>query len=385
MADFDVNYIGSVNDDVQLTLSGKETKIVKSYEVHQGILVQPGVFALTLGDGESAKEITEKYPANTPFTLSIGGTLRMTGWTDGCRVRQSGQATDITIRGRDSLAKLHDGAIVIEKMFGQDTYYNIVTKALAEVGFTGTVATDNSENRSLMAGIQISAVETELIGAKANVSKAIQAKVGERWYHFVKHQLDRAGMFVWASADGNVVMALPNTNQTPIYRIARQRGVVNNFVNVEEVEFENETTQRCSHAYVYARMGGKKAGRAHAKGVFVDAEMTALLYSRPFVFHDVNISTQQQAEFYASRKIAESRRDGWNLTYTVAGHTVPALSGNGRVVWTPDTIVDVQDDELGIYGPHYIESVTFRSPPTTTTIVLQRLEDLLFGEVEEEE
>jgi hypothetical protein len=49
-------------------------------------------------------------------------------------------------------------------------------------------------------------------------------------------------------------------------------------------------------------------------------------------------------------------------------------------VWAPDTIVDVDDDEFGISGQFWVESVTFKRPPTTTTLVLMRPSDLVFGE-----
>jgi prophage tail gpP-like protein len=94
---------------------------------------------------------------------------------------------------------------------------------------------------------------------------------------------------------------------------------------------------------------------------------------------DVNVSTDEQAEFFARRKLAESRRTGWQLTYTVAGHSTRAIGGLGRAVWTPDTVVEVEDDEFGLRDLFYIEAVDFRRPPTTTTLTLMRTGDLVFG------
>jgi hypothetical protein len=49
-------------------------------------------------------------------------------------------------------------------------------------------------------------------------------------------------------------------------------------------------------------------------------------------------------------------------------------------VWAADTVVDVHDDEYGIYGPMWIEGVEFRrGPATMTTITLMRGGDLVFG------
>ncbi len=79
--------------------------------------------------------------------------------------------------------------------------------------------------------------------------------------------------------------------------------------------------------------------------------------------------------------MADSRRNSFSLSYNVAGHTVDAISGGGRLVWQPDTVVHVVDEELGIDGPMYLESCDYaRAPKCTTRLNLMRCEDLLYGE-----
>jgi prophage tail gpP-like protein len=107
--------------------------------------------------------------------------------------------------------------------------------------------------------------------------------------------------------------------------------------------------------------------------------MVALGYERPLVHRDVNVTNDKQAEFYARRVLAESRRASWQLIYTMAGHSTDSLLG-GRAVWAVDTVVDVADDEFGLNGSLWIESVTHRrNPQTTTEIVLMRGDDLVFA------
>jgi prophage tail gpP-like protein len=79
--------------------------------------------------------------------------------------------------------------------------------------------------------------------------------------------------------------------------------------------------------------------------------------------------------------MAESRRQGWRLSYTVAGHTAGCPLG-GRVNWAPDTLIEVNDERLGIREEvFWVESVTFNgSPQSTTTIELMRPRDLIFGD-----
>lgn len=383
MPEFDSDYTGGVNDRVTLLLDGEQVLISESYEVHQAILQQPGVFSLRLGTDTVAREILKKYPPNTPFALRIGSTQRMLGWTDGTHAR--GKAMALDVKGRDVMSIL-GGFIQVEKTFVAKTYLELTQRVLERVGFKGTVITTNADNRKVLTGTDVLVLdeeegtldEVDAAGPQGSVFRQMQARVGERWHHFLKRELDRAGLFVWPTADGNVCLSRPNAKQKPTYRIVRKRGQAVGACTIEDFDYSNDTAGRFSEAVVYGRYGGKKYGRAKSKGGYVDQEMVDWGFNRPFVAHDVNVANEQQAAFYASRKLAEFRRAGWSLQYTVAGHSVPAIGG-GRAVWAPDTVVDVQDDELGLYGPYYVESVTFRRPPTTTTLVLQRPEDLLYG------
>lgn len=384
--DFGSGYVGGIDDRVRLVLGKDDVLVAEGYEVSQTILTQPSIFAIRLGYGGVIKDLTKKYPPNTKFQLRIGDTPRMTGWTDGYEVEQNDQATELNIRGRDSLAKLNDSFIQVERTFVSHTYRELVEQALKASGFTGTVLSSNAANRKLSSGIDIEATaddtateDTVSPDGVGDVFRQAKARVGERWYHFVKRNLDRGGFALWSTADGNVVLSRPNANQKPVARILRGRGKPVNDVNVKHVRYRNETTHRFSEALVYGRYGGKKYGRARSKGGYVDDEMVSFGYERQYVAHDINVSNEKQAAFYASRKLAEFRRAGWHLTYTVSGHSTPAIGGKGRVVWAPDTIVDVQDDELGLSGPFWVESVTFKRPPTETTLVLMRPQDLLFG------
>ena len=88
-----------------------------------------------------------------------------------------------------------------------------------------------------------------------------------------------------------------------------------------------------------------------------------------------SIQNIAEAKTLAWRMRADDRREGYNVTYVVSGHTVPALSGRGandRAVWCCDTIVDVIDDEYGIQGPMYLEGVQFQRDGggTRTTLSL---------------
>ena len=230
---------------------------------------------------------------------------------------------------------------------------------------------------------QVAANLRKSTNASKSTAKKLQIKLGDTYYGFYKKEADRAGLFIFAGFDKNTfILTEPNAKQKPTYRLYRKRGLDRNEVNVLSHRYHNRTEGRHAKYIVVGRGGSGKGGREKVRGEFVDQEMVDLGYSKPWAKEDPDAKSAAQCEFYARRACAEARRQGWELVYTVEGHTAPSLVGNGRAVWAIDTIVDVQDDELGIYGPHWIEGVTLRGGPngTTTEITLMRPEDLVFGE-----
>lgn len=217
-------------------------------------------------------------------------------------------------------------------------------------------------------------------GTSTVVVQTLKVKLGRRYEEFLSEQYKLAGLFLWSSADGTFVLARPSANQKPAFRLRRGRGIRSNVI---EAQFDDDTTNRHTSAIVYGRSGKGKAGRNKLRGEFVDEELKESQFDAPIVVHDDDIKDNQQANYIARKTIAEERRAGWKLTYTVSGHTTVGISSadGESTVWAVDTVVDVDDQELGIQGEFYIETVTFRrNPHTTTELVLMRPTDLLFAD-----
>ncbi len=377
---------GNIDDDaVVIEFNEYEAVALESYEVRRSIFTQPSTFSIRLGWGGVTKELLAVLPPLLQVRLRINGCLQQTAVIDDIEAEDSVGATEINISGRDVLSFLHDACIESEIALKDESYQSLVEKALNAVLGEGsyTLTTSNEAGRKLSSGIGVRQTAPGADPAENTTGptdKILKANLGERWYDFVKRQLDRAGLFLWASGDGSYVLSEPNITQDPSYRILRRRGQTRSEVNVKRARFRNATSQRFSEAIICGRGPGKKSGRAQVQGAFVDEEMFDIGMRRPLVKRDSNITNKEQAEFYARRKLAEARRVGWNLNYTVAGHTIPSLAGGARAVWTPDTIVEVDDDEYGIKGKYYLESVTYRrNPQTETDLVLVRPNDMIFG------
>lgn len=398
---------------VRLKLNGEAVPIASTYEVESGVMDVPAVFSMTVGHSGIVGDLVAAYrPYVTPFELWIGDTRISQGETDEVSLK-GGDGSELNITGRDLVKRLTDTELPGDRTFAEKTFRQLTEIALEECGIDAPlISTDNIANRKAITGIQsvaevgpttffnVATGQQEEAPAAARSTRStfrtIKVEVGTSWFDFLVDQLRRAGLFIWAAVDGSFVLTAPQGNQAPLYRILRRRTTIDQpgaVTVLGQPSFSHNPSKRFTEVQVFGRGGGGKAGRGKVQASAFDDEMIALLNDDPADrvnggkrkkkthIKDDKVRTVAQALFLARRKIAESRRAGWSLSYTVAGHTAPALTGGGQAIWQPDTVVEVVDDELGIEGPMYVESVTYRrSPHTTTTIKLLRIEDLIFAE-----
>lgn len=395
--------LGGEHDSIGLKLGGTDIRIAESYEVKVSILQQPSAFTLRLGSDTTAGEILKLATPGTPFELSVitGGTPRViqSGLIDSRGV-PSANYTQVEVKGRDYMAHIFDAFIEEEQDFPQKTFYELTRAVLDQAGLTTDkghfLQATNDINRFLLTGArpsvrdqtdQIQELETgSFAGTGQLVYKTLKAKLGVRYFDFLQQQYKLAGLFLWASPDKTFVLARPRATQDPSFFLKRSR---NGGTNIIDCRFQDDTTMRHSEAVVYGRSGGGKKGVEICRGAYPDDEMQNLGFSKRIVIHDADVKTQAECEYIARRTLADERRAGWQLEYTVAGHQTPSPNSlTGTAIWGPDTMANVKDEELAVTGDpallsnsnYYIEAVTYsRNPQTQTKLTLMRPGDLLFA------
>ena len=385
--------LGNEEDQVRLRIAGQDiSNVYEDYEITVSVLDQPAAFSLTLGHGGLVRDFIDRFKPGMEFQLRVGPVVVQTGLID--TPAAHGPVSSVTFRGRDKMSRLMKNYVTEERAFKNRTYFEMTQDVLRICGlaqeadelfstndkarqqFTGHKVTPTKAPRNSKS-IQFDVFENRY----RTVYDTVKATLGQSWYQFLENQFKLTGLFLWASGEGQFILSEPNTNQPPGYRILRRRGQTRNQVNVIEHSFDNDTTHRHGYVRVCGRGQGGKAGVKKIVGRQPDEEMIELGDVSEVTFQDEHVRTKSEADYVAWRRIAEERRQGWRLSYTMSGHRVPSLiAPHARAVWGPDTMVDVQDDELGISGLHWIDTVTFRrKPETSTTVKLLRPRDLLFA------
>lgn len=388
--------IGDPQDRIRLQLGDDEWLVAESWSVEESVLSQPSRWSVRLGFDTLAKQAYWRYPPRTPFLYTILGNIQANGRTDSRKIEQTNDGIELVISGRDALAPLNDSYVTVQTSFKDKTYTDIVKHAMDEVGLdSGRLLSTNASNRDARVGVPVKEIappdvvdqlEQQVPGTIGAIQGDIQAKVGMRWLEFIRKQLDRAGLMLWAAANGDFILSAPNAQQKPTYTLYRDLGntTVAGKSNIVHCSLEDNATDRHTAIVIYGRGGGRKHGQVKAKGLFADQEMIGWGYDQPKVLRDTYVQTGAQSAYFARRHLAEERRNGWRLEYTFAGHSLPAFGkpDNVRAVVIPDTVVWVHDELLGLDGFYYIESVRRqRSPETITSIRLMRPEDMVFGEL----
>lgn len=400
--------LGGLDDQLTLQVDGRRISNATRYAFSRAILQQPSTFSFTIGSGDLAREIMSAIRPRQRVNLFLGNTKIFTGLVEDPTSSPSSGATEVTIEGRDMLAPLTKDHVLDEKAWGTPTYFDMTKEVMKIVGYqhtnliAGNVANRNASSRvkAKLKGNQkaVEVVETNLStpsGAKIEYQK-VDCEIGQTWFDFLVAQYKRIGLYLWCGADGDLVLARPTAFMEPIYSIYRYRGQDRTTGNVVSHSFQNRTSARHAWCRVYGKGRPDKSGHIALYNEWNDFEMLAMGFTDCLVLHDNDCKTIQDCQYKAKRTLAEERRANRTLVYTVSGHTAPVLgSPSERAIWTPDTVVRVDDDEIafpylenydnrlmdqGIHEDMYIEKVEFSrdNSGTVTKLHLMRQTDLMY-------
>lgn len=359
----------SIDDRVIIRLNDEELKICQGYDVQIGVMTQPSRFAISLGSHAFIRDLLNKYRPGTRCEILVradGRDLRQfVGRVDARRA--VGPNAQLELRGRDGLAQLWGSYAVADKAYAENMpYEEFVATVAKDAGMDDTTVNVDIADDIIQKSGGVPDDIRRLGGKKRRVvTRRPHIKTGERYYDFVKRKLDRAGFVLMAGQDGRLTLYAPTDAGRPLlYQLVNKRSEGQRASRppgtIITYDFDDDTAERYSMVVVYGRGQNPNGSVANASFSGEDLEMlNGYRLTRERGFVDAHVGNIDEAKFFARRQVFESRRHSHFLSYTVAGHSTVPVRGGKRIVWTRGTLVDVQDEELGIYGPHYIEHVAF--------------------------
>jgi prophage tail gpP-like protein len=385
---------------VKFLALGRETSSISEWSMQSAYMTSTDGFQFTVYD-ENADNL--KKLELQPVELIVNGQVQATGRID--RTRRGNNGRSVTCYGRDFVADIVESNVdpLVKIKSGDDLLTAIVTAG----GPSGinTVFDDDGAMRNLRTGRKARVKRNKPSKKKRKLSD-FKPQPGDGIYEFLNKIMAREGVTIQPGPNRNtLVLASPNYDQDPLYRIARTRdqedGVHNNLIDGEaDRDFSRFPT------YVIVQGAHARAGQKgdHAVQVFdlwaisarFNSELGAILQDvtvsgrwlptkpaanevlrgalyRLLVFRDDDARNGDQIEKAAKRAIAERLKDTLQYTATLKGHVAP----DSGAVYSVDTMIQVDDELADVHEPLWIAERTLRyssSEGALTDIVAWRPE-----------
>lgn len=245
----------------------------------------------------------------------------------------------------------------------------------------------------------------------------------EGLFRFASRVAERFGLWIWPSADGEVlIVGKPDFDQDPRYQLRRRNDGSSGHdggTNIESGKVKYSSADQPSVIIADGFSGGGEFGRGQFKSFCVNPyfgvdqdgfiaddvqeilnhypEAQPVLFvtqpfsrraqrmpPRPAFLHDEESKTQDQLNFFVKRTMSELLRKSLVCHYTVEGHGQTGPDG-GFTPWDVDTTVDVQDEVGMVSERMYVLGRSFekaRGGGTFTHLELVRLYSIASGDQE---
>lgn len=228
---------------------------------------------------------------------------------------------------------------------------------------------DNELNRRLKLGAAVRRAAAQRV---LDPVVAIQVEPGDTIYDKMVEYARRLNLLVNVSCDGYVQCFRPADREPPLYKITRRRGSPHNNV-LQGSLFESAKTIWTEVECVGEQIGyegpqdpndphaGKKRGQVKRADL--------LPFVHRLTFSDGEMYDRRLAQKQAEWKQKRGLFDSWYVRYRVPWHHQEGTW------WECDTMCEVEDEELGVFGMYYVASVVYTSSRTdgeVTEVVLRR-------------
>lgn len=341
---------------------GTTLKRWDSYTFASDFLDAADAWTVTFGGDDAWLLVKDKALPDTTCSVTVDGALQCTGWLDSAEVVVDETSTRVTLSGRDVLKPMVDANIHPDTAVKNVTIEQLVELVLGQVYLSQqpTLFTDNEANRLVLSA-------TTTAKGKAASSQALtkriewaKPQVGESAFEFVSRNLRRFGLWMWATADGGVVISSPTYDQPPSYKIRRMYG--DKIIQVKSATWRRDKTSVPSIVIVRGKSAAKDFEKTTVRGSMKDPD--AALWKPMYVVHD-NATTNDEAANFARQEMSMKLQGAETYECTLVGHTDPRTGA----VYAIDTLAQITDEVCGLEKVMYVAGRTFErtSAGSTTT------------------
>lgn len=406
----------------------------RSYSINSDFLTPVDGWSFDFGTNTEWLKVKDLLEPGNKVEILVDDVPQCTGWIDVCGAHGSASGgTVINVQGRDILAPMCKCNVHPDTEIKGLTLIQLIENVVGQVYLQQPpdILYSNDANRLLIANVPSGGsggynTKDLLFAAKEAARQALGTKntaksdtysakckkvidyckphVGESAFEFCARNLRRFGMWMWATAEGAIVVAGPNYDQEPTCFIRHRIGdaysqvesasVTWNKTNIPDIivvrgkssgkSFTKKTVQGSAKnkpltsekSIKGSFAGSKNLGSARNDKTVMDKGFISAL----FIAHD-QAESPEQAEAFAMQELTRLKQEEYVLNYKVAGHRDPRTG----VLYQTDTVAHVADEVLGIEGEFYVSSRTFQKSVdggTSTDLKLVPLGAIQFSDLD---
>lgn len=322
-------------------------------------MVQPAELSLELGDDTGWDRLQDLVQLGAEFACFVGDRPRMAGRVEAVSAPSSagGSSTQqVVIR-----TKLSDAVFASAPQgmrLARATIKDFIVAAYSAIGFTeDDFDFQGDVSRDLMTGVDSRGKRPPPAFETLTIEDA-KVMTTESVFAAVDRHLRRHGLLHWDGPDGRIVVAAPDDQQDPAYRLRSRRPPNARANNICEISRDFDVSTAPTQLGMFGKTGGGNFTKAKVGSVIQNTDLVRAGFRRAVIFIDESLKNKAQTLHRASREFSARSRGLERLNVKVDG--LQYREGNALLPWTPDTTVDVTAEQLGgALGTYYLESVTF--------------------------
>lgn len=397
---------------------GMQLQRWKSYDINADFLTPTDGWSFTFGSEKEWLKVKDLLEPDKKVQILIDGVVQCTGWIDRVEATSSTDSgVEVNVQGRDFLKPLVKSSIHQDLPYKQKTLIQLVEQVFTTYYPNTPVAYvyDNAANRKLQTGASSAGsirtfYKAIQMGSKSGAGpqadpagqyikfeefvppdpatdaarkallqkelSIVKPQQSETAFGFLERNLRRFGLWIWATADGQVCISGPCYNQKPSYLIRKRAR--DQYPHVKRSTWKYDRTSVPSVIFVRGNSNISGKDRLGTKGFAIDPGWH--LFAPKYLKHD-HANTNEACRNYALQEMSKARENERVYSCTVVGHRNP-YSG---AIYSLDTVARIEDDYLGVHESMYLTSRTFHksvSGGTTTDLEFVSLGAIQFSDLD---
>jgi prophage tail gpP-like protein len=230
-------------------------------------------------------------------------------------------------------------------------------------GNAPTLYSDDAANRKVLGLTGAYNAKDRSAKAKKLIERS-QAHPNEGAFEFISRNLRRHGLWIWATADGGIVISGPDYDQEPSYRVIRKRG--ERGANWPSASYRWDRTNVPTYLCVRGKSTQKEWEKSAIQGVSTDPNAYPGIIEPAYIQHD-EATTKEQCETFARQEMSRLKQQERVYTVTATGHR-DRTTGN---IFAVNTIATIDDEFTGVQEDMFVIGRTFRKDTSGTTTELR--------------